>query len=49
MLHEYLRAVYGKVTDAKKLFQVAMIDIERAPLVDDKYSPITAPEVRFFS
>jgi len=34
MLHEYLKAVYTKVTDAKKLFQVAMIDLERAPLID---------------
>lgn len=48
MMSEYLRSVYKRVTDAKKLFQVSMIDIERAPLTDARYAPINAPEVRFF-
>lgn len=48
MLHEYVRAVYNKVTDAKKLFQVSMIDIEKASYVDGRYAPIKAPEIRFF-
>jgi len=48
MLHEYVRAVYNRVADAKKLFQISMIDLERAPLVDERYAPIKAPEIRFF-
>jgi hypothetical protein len=48
MLHQYVKSVAAKVTDSKKLFQVAMIDVERAPLVDAKYSPINVPEIRFF-
>jgi len=25
-----------------------MIDIERAPIIDARYTPIKAPEIRFF-
>jgi hypothetical protein len=48
MLHAFVKGVFYKVKDAKKHFQVAMIDIDRAPMIDARYMPITAPEVRFF-
>jgi hypothetical protein len=48
LMHAYVRGVQGKVKDAKRLFKTAMIDIERAPMIDARYMPINAPEVRFF-
>ena len=48
MLHSYLHTVASHVRDAQKHFQLAMVDIEKAPLIEARYMPIRAPEVRFF-
>jgi len=48
MLHQYVKTVQIKVEDSKKLFKVAMIDVESALNLEDEYSPLSTPEVRFF-
>lgn len=48
MLHAFVKGVFSRVKSAEKHFKIAMIDIERAPMIDARYTPIRAPEVRFF-
>jgi hypothetical protein len=48
MLHAFVKGVYNRVKNAEKHFKIAMIDIERAAMIDARYMPIRAPEVRFF-
>ena len=48
MLHSYVMGIRNRIKDSNKYFLVAMIDIERAPMIDARYMPINAPEVRFF-
>lgn len=49
LLHSYLRAIKSHVNVSRKYIEVAIIDITRAPIIDARYSPVAAPEVRLFN
>ena len=50
MLNAFMQAVSTNVNHGhkKKLMQVAMLDIQKAPVLDSRYSPVKAPEIRLF-
>jgi len=50
MLNAFMQAVSSNINFAykKRILQVAMLDIQKAPVLDVRYSPINAPELRLF-
>jgi thioredoxin-like negative regulator of GroEL len=48
VLHSYLTSIKQRVNVSRNYMEVAIIDITRSPMIDARYSPINAPEVRLF-
>ena len=48
IVSEMLASVSRRVQDYQNLFEVGMVTIDRAPMLEARYHPVTAPDFRIF-
>ena len=48
ILSEILASISRRVQDQQSLFEVAMVTIDRAPMLEARYTPVNAPDFRIF-
>ncbi len=48
MLSEMLASISRRVQDQNKLFEVAMVAIDRSPMLEARYHPVNAPDFRIY-
>jgi len=48
MLSEMLASVSRRVQDENQLFEVAMVAVDRSPMLEARYHPVNAPDFRIY-
>ena len=48
ILAEMLASISRRVSEQSKLFEVAMLAVDRAPMIEARYHPVTVPDFRVF-
>ena len=48
MLSEMLASIIRRVQDQDKLFEVAMVAVDRSPMLEARYHPVNAPDFRIY-